>query len=460
MSISFSLNLHRDFYIGVIILFTLQQLQSGLITPESLGPQKRFKLAQGLTEFPRELFDLAEHIELLDLGGNQLSDLPEDFHRFKHLKILFLTDNAFEHIPKVLAQCEKLEMIAFKSNRVKTVAEDCLPLSTNWLILTNNQVEVLPNSIGQLKKLRKLALAGNRLTSLPQSMANCEALELVRLSANQLTAIPDWLLSLPKLAWLGFSGNPVCNTPNNIEASIPQVALDSVVLNHQIGEGASGIIHHAKWKSSADHQQSIAVKIFKGAVTSDGYPQDEIQCCLKTGEHPNLIRVLSHINDSDKLGLVMELISPDYKNLGLPPSLKSCTRDTFEPETVLTSTDVLTITHQMAHTLSHMHQKGVSHGDIYAHNTMYDSDNNILFGDFGAATNLDGLCVEQRTKMQLIEVRAFGCFMDDLLSLVEKKDGVFVALSQLSGRAMDEELSSRADFMQLLDELNKLNNRA
>ena len=440
-------------------MFTLQQLQSGLITPESLGPQKRFKLAQGLTEFPRELFDLAEYIEVLDLGGNQLSDLPDDFHRFKNLKILFLTDNVFEHIPSVLAQCEKLEMIAFKSNRVKTVAQGCLPLSTSWLILTNNQIEILPDSMGQLTKLRKLALAGNCLTSLPDSMANCNELELVRLSANQLTAIPDWLLSLPKLAWLGFSGNPVCKTSSNIEASIPQVTLDSVVLNHQIGEGASGFIYHADWQGvENDGDPSIAVKVFKGSVTSDGYPKDEIQCCLKTGEHPNLIRVLSHIDDSDKLGLVMELIPSDYQNLGLPPSLKSCTRDTFEPNTVLTSQDVFEITHQMADILLHLHQQGVSHGDIYAHNTMYDSHNNVLFGDFGAATNLDSLSVEQRTQMQLIEVRAFGCFMEDLLSLVEKKDTLFESLTIISRSAMTEELAARSDFIYLVCELNKLKN--
>lgn len=442
-------------------MFTLQQLQSGLITPESLGPQKRFKLAQGLTEFPRELFDLAEYIEVLDLGGNQLSDLPDDFHRFKNLKILFLTDNIFEHVPKVLAQCTKLEMIAFKSNKVKTLEEGCLPLSTNWLILTNNQIETLPSSIGQLTKLRKLALAGNHLTSLPESMANCIELELVRLSANQLTIIPNWLLDLPKLAWLGFSGNPVCDTKNVIDVSIPQVSLNSIRLNHQIGEGASGIIYHADWVSSEIHgEQSIAVKVFKGEVTSDGYPRDEIECCLKTGEHPNLIRVLSHVNDSDQLGLVMELISSDYKNLGLPPSLKSCTRDTFEPDTVLTSSDVLKITHQMADILLHMHQQGISHGDIYAHNTMHDAENNILFGDFGAATNLDRLSVEQRTKMQLIEVRGFGCFMDDLLTLVEKKDTLSGVLTNISRCAMDEMLEKRLGFSYLVNELNTLKNMA
>jgi Leucine-rich repeat (LRR) protein len=144
--------------------------------PEGFAESKRIQIAQRLTEFPRELFSIADQLEILDLGGNQLSDLPDDFDRFKNLRILFLTDNKFEHIPTVLAKCENLEIIAFKSNRVKIIEEDCLPLSTRWLILTNNQIKSLPNSMGQLTRLKKLALAGNRLLSLPSSMASCKEL--------------------------------------------------------------------------------------------------------------------------------------------------------------------------------------------------------------------------------------------------------------------------------------------
>lgn len=436
----------------------LDALKTDVIAADVLN-SKRVKISQGLNEFPRELFSLADHLEILDLGGNQLSDLPDDFHRFKNLKILFLTDNLFTHIPSVLAQCKTLEMIAFKSNQVKTVAENCLPLSTNWLILTNNQIETLPDSMGQLSQLRKLALAGNQLTSLPDTMANCRGLELVRLSANQLTRVPDWLLELPKLSWLGFSGNPVCESSSSPTTQIPQVRFNAVRLNHQIGEGASGVIHHASWVKedhSAEVTSPIAVKVFKGSVTSDGYPQDEIQCCLKAGEHPNLIKVLSHIDDSEQLGLVMELISTNFENLGLPPSLASCTRDTFEAHRAFHSNDVLMIVRQMADTLSHMHQQEVSHGDIYAHNTMIDSNANILFGDFGAATNLDALSAEQKQKMQLIEVRAFGCFLDDLLGLVEVQDSLFTSLANIRDSVMSENIVVRPDFSQVCSQLFEL----
>ncbi len=441
-------------------MFTLQQLQTGAITSEVLGPEKRLKLTQNLTEFPRELFDLAEDIEILDLGGNQLSDLPDDFGRFKNLKTLFLTDNQFEHIPAVLSQCEKLEIVAFKSNNVSTFAENCLPKSVFWLILTNNKIEQLPESIGDLTKLRKLALAGNRLTALPDSMAACRALELVRLSANQLTEVPDWLLELPKLSWLGFSGNPVSFTPDLKTSQMPKIDLNSVQLNEPIGEGASGIIYHADWfnkeSSGAINQQAMAVKIFKGSVTSDGYPQDEIQCCLKVGAHPNLIKPLSHIEYEHELGLAMELIPSDFKNLGLPPSLQSCTRDTFEVGTTFEESDVLNIGLQMADTLQHIHRQAVSHGDIYAHNMMVNSDRTILFGDFGAATHLASLSAQQKQSMQCIEVRAFGCLLEDLLLLVNKKTSLFSLLLELSRECMRDSVLTRPSFQTIAARLSKI----
>ena len=435
-------------------MFTLQQLQSGEITPELLGSEKRFKLSQGLTEFPLELFAFAEQIEILDLGGNELSDLPDDFYRFSNLKILFLTDNVFEHVPEVLAQCEKLEMIAFKSNRVKTVAENSLPRSTRWLILTNNQIESLPHSMGELTQLRKLALAGNQLSSLPASMENCRELELVRLAANQLATLPEWLLSLPKLAWLGFSGNPVCGMADLSRCDLPRVDLANFQLNQPLGEGASGVIYHAHITDAVEHNE-VAVKLFKGSITSDGYPQDEMQCCIQSGEHPNLIRVLSYITQADQLGLVMELIPSKFSNLGLPPSLQSCTRDTFAQGMQFTSDRILKIAKHMANTLLHLHDRNISHGDIYAHNIMVTDDAQVLFGDFGAASDLNNLTRLQRQQMQAIEVRAFAYLLDDLLALA-KHDGLHAQLLSICQMGLNRQLSLGSTFATIARQLDEL----
>lgn len=70
------------------MITTLEQLHAGL----PAGTQ-RLKLACGLTEFPRDIFDLADTLEVLDLSGNALSSLPEDLPRLSKLRIIFCSDN-------------------------------------------------------------------------------------------------------------------------------------------------------------------------------------------------------------------------------------------------------------------------------------------------------------------------------------------------------------------------------
>jgi len=432
---------------------TLAQLKAG-----QLQGITRLQLVENLTEFPREIFDLADTLEILDLSNNQLSSLPEDLHRLTHLKILFASNNRFETLPEVLGQCPKLEMIGFKANQIRTVPAASLPEQTRWLILTDNQITTLPERMGQLQRLQKLALAGNRLTALPASMAQCRNLELVRLSANQLQALPSWLLQLPKLTWLAFAGNPFSHTlvdPHADVASVLNVTLADIELGKKLGEGASGIIYQGRWLNpamvAATGSEHIAVKLFKGEVTSDGYPADELDCCLTTGDHPNLIKVLAHISQKDQLGLVMALIPAGFTNLGLPPSLDTCTRDTFKPGTQFSLEQVATIAHQLADTLAHMHAKQVSHGDVYAHNMMVNQQMNLLFGDFGAASNLGNLSTLEQLAMEAIEVRALGCLIEDLLAYVDESVNAehYAQLSAIKAACMQSDVALRPRLVEV-----------
>ncbi|QTH07728.1 leucine-rich repeat domain-containing protein, partial [Vibrio fluvialis] len=93
-------------------------------------------------------------------------------------------------------------MMGFKSNQIVDVPAESLPAKLRELILTDNCIQALPESIGQCSDLQKLILAGNQLTNLPDSLARYHRLELARIAANQLKAPPAWLISLPRLLWL------------------------------------------------------------------------------------------------------------------------------------------------------------------------------------------------------------------------------------------------------------------
>ncbi|MEZ8819662.1 leucine-rich repeat-containing protein kinase family protein [Vibrio sp. 10N.222.54.A1] len=398
-------------------MHTLEQLKSG-----QLKGIKRLKLSEDLTEFPLEIIELADSLEILDLSGNQLSDLPAELSKLTNLRIIFASNNLFTHLPDVLGSLPKLEMVGFKTNQIKTVSEQSLPTQLRWLILTDNEIEALPSSLGERPRLQKLALAGNKIRVLPESMENLSNLELVRLSANQLTEFPEFLIKLPKLAWLAFAGNPFCKHPSSLD-SVPAVSSQSYSLNQVLGQGASGVISHASWlNSDFDFPQEVAVKVFKGEVTSDGYPHDELEACLQAGHHNNLVKSIAQVEEQDYLALVMELIPNSYYNLGLPPTLETCTRDTFPEGFELSIAQINSITEQMIDVFEHLHANKVSHGDLYAHNTLVNEQGQMIFGDFGAATIYGYLTEEHQQGIRRIEARALKYFIEDLLTICAKQD--------------------------------------
>jgi hypothetical protein len=415
---------------------TLTLLRAG-----KLNGITRLDLSCGLTAFPPEIFDLADSLETLNLTGNRLSGLPDDLPRLKKLRILFCSDNEFRHVPPVLADCPELSMVAFKSNRIEEVS--ALPASLRWLILTDNRIRELPASIGACLPLQKLMLSGNRLERLPDEMAACGNLELVRLAANRLRSLPDWLLALPRLAWLAIAGNPLCREPR---VAADPVGWADLRLEETLGEGASGVIHRAVHAAHGP----VAVKLFKGAMTSDGLPASERTACLAAGKHPNLIAVLGAIEDhpAGSPGLVMELLGPEFIPLAGPPDLATCSRDVYPPGSRFALPVVLKIARGMAAAGAALHAKGLLHGDLYAHNILRTADGDCRLGDFGAASFYppdDG-------RFEKIEVLAFGRLLEELLARCEGGEAS-TALHQLAARCLSATAGERPRFEEIAGEL-------
>ena len=420
---------------------TLSLLRAGKLTGA-----KRLDLSCGLTEFPREIFELAESLEILNLSGNHLSDLPGDLARLSELKILFCSNNDFRHLPPVIGQCPQLEMVGFKSNQIAKVPADALPPQLRWLILTDNRIEGLPTSIGRCHRLQKLMLAGNRLATLPDEMAGCHALELLRLSANRLNSLPEWLFELPRLSWLAFSGNPLSPSPDH-SGSMGGIAWDELEIHEVLGEGASGTIHRGTWGL-----RPVAVKIFKGAMTSDGLPADEMSACLLAGAHPHLIAILGAVrgHPAGAEGLVMEFIPEDFSSLAAPPSWDSCTRDVYRDDLRFSRIALLRIAKSMAKVGRYLHEAGILHGDFYAHNMLVDPAGGSYLGDFGAASfHPPGIPAQ---KLERLEVRAFGCLLEEL---AERCEGDAIDLHDLARSCLNSQPSARplfADIARALEE--------
>ena len=393
-------------------MHTLDQLASG-----ALAGARQVRLTHlGLTTFPRELFALADTLELLDLSGNQLHELPHDLPRLHRLRILFASQNPFTELPAVLGRMPQLNMVGFKACRITSVPAESLPSRLRWLILTDNAIAQLPDALGQRPRLQKLMLSCNQLDALPASLAHSPQLELLRLAGNRFQAMPAALHPLPRLAWPALAGNPLtAHDEARSAASAAPLNWHDLVLGAPLGQGASGQVVETRHALSGE---ALAVKVFHAQATSDGTPQSELAAGLAAGQHPHLLTPLAPVtgHPEGRLAMALPLLPPTLRPLAGPPSLESCTRDVYG-DAPFAPGPALRLLAGVASAVAHLHAHGVVHGDLYAHNILWrESDGHALLSDLGAAMLTQPLTAAEALQLQRVEMRALGILIAEILA--------------------------------------------
>lgn len=450
----------------------LSRLQRGELAAE-LANARRLDLRPRpgqprLAALPPAVFELADTLEELDLSGNALTNLPAELPRLHRLKVLFASDNPFEALPPVLGDCEALELVGFKACRIERVESAALPPLLRWLILTGNRLRELPAALGRRQQLQKLMLAGNALADLPD-LSGCRRLELVRLAANRLQHLPHALLELPRLAWLALAGNPglagagVGGLPReSLDATLRRIDAAALQTGAVLGRGASGVIRQALWHKPGQVAEPVAVKQFHAAMTSDGSPQDERAAWISAAGGPGQIDLHGVVDGGDHHGaLVMALLPVAFRPLAGPPSLSSCTRDVYADDQCLPAQAVGSLTRQVVAAVAHLHgcqrNLGVMHGDLYAHNLLWNGDAaapQVFLSDFGAATAYDRSAPAAAT-LERLEVRAFGILLGELLERLDEATaaGDVADLVELREACQSEASASRPSFAEIRDVL-------
>lgn len=365
-----------------------------------------------------------ENITKLNLFDCGLSHLPRSLpSALPNLSILFCSKNNFEHVPAIIGDCSKLQMVAFKSNRITSIDPEALRPQMRWLILTDNEITSLPSSIGKCTILQKLMLSGNKLTDLPAEIGQCKNLELVRLSSNQLHAPPMTLLQLPNLAWVALSDNPFLqehieriNASQTSLSLFEQDHLDDSNLGEVLGSGASGVTRKYKVESN-----EVAVKEFASTITSDGNPEEERRIC-KLISGLNCLGMVKMLGQTKKGSIVMELLK-NFEVFAGSPSFASCSRDVYSDDAKISKKQAIAMVSKLFETLRILHQNGICHGDFYGHNILIsqEDETNVKLSDFGAA-----FCYEKKSDygqlIETIEIRAYGHLVKEVSSLLSRNE--------------------------------------
>ncbi len=410
----------------------------------SYDPTLKKFTARGASSFPAEAFEYASELEMLDVSGT-LSALPIGMSRFKKLRVAFFSNSNFTEVPLQLSKCRSLQMLGMRSCKITEWSDNALPESIRGITLTDNQLAAVPASVGRLVNLQKLMLSGNKLRELPREMLRCSDLEVLRIAANNFVYEPSWLADLPSLAWYSDAGNLFCRDVVAALDDLPEISWHDLTATVQIGKSANNVI----FRASLPDGREVAVKTYGGHLSTDGLVADEIQASVAAGLHPNLISAIATVTDTPehKPAIVLPLVPTEFSQLGLPPNFKTLTRDVFAKGKRFSMPSILATLSGAAAALAHLHDNGVMHGDLYAHNILANDSGAPYVGDFGAASLYQPETAPWR---EAIDVCAFGNLMDDLLSHSDDpRSAQFAALFDLQQSCVHPEATRRPTFAEL-----------
>jgi hypothetical protein len=407
---------------------TPPQTLTALLAGELQGATTLDLRGCGLQALPSEVLSLADTLQSLDVSGNALDALPDGLALCTRLHTLFASNNRYTQLPPVLGKLPQLDTLGFKANQIVEVPARSLSPTLRWLILTDNRIVELPSTLADCGRMQKLMLAGNRLTRLPPGLGRLQRLELLRLSANHFEraadALPDELLALPRLAWLAHAGNPFSlNLEQRARAvsAAPPISWRELHLQALLGEGASGHIHAARWQPPQGPALDVAVKLFKGSVTSDGLPQSEMAAMQAAGAHAGLLGALGVLagHPEGRQGLVLPRLASHWVPLAGPPSMASCSRDVYPEGWHLKPGHAAAIARTATDALDHLHARGLTHGDVYGHNLLVDGRGGAVLSDFGAASFLPLDDTGLSKALRVLDRRALQVLCDELATALE-----------------------------------------
>ena len=183
--------------------------------------------SQDLTVFPAHVLD-NHGLTQLFLDYNDLEQLPQHIGTsLPNLEIFSAIGNNLTSLPDTFGNMVKLKEIYLNENRLVKLSDTiCCLKCLEKLQLTGNQLEYLPEKFGEIQSLTSFTADENILQKLPKTFGLLENLEELELSCNCLSVIMDGFGMLRSLKVLNLSSNKLTVLPESF-GNLPNIqALD------------------------------------------------------------------------------------------------------------------------------------------------------------------------------------------------------------------------------------------
>lgn len=160
-----------------------------------------------------ELFELTD-LNFLRISQTSLQLLdPKISQLSSKLTSLVLHQNGLTALPDTIGDLVNLKLLDVAENKLPSLNDAVCKLSgLLTLNISQNELETLPNVSG-LTNLHDLMLTGNKLRELPEGIGSLEHLATIQADHNQICALPEDLHEVKMLKSFHLSDNLLASLP-------------------------------------------------------------------------------------------------------------------------------------------------------------------------------------------------------------------------------------------------------
>ncbi|MEI6747121.1 MAG: leucine-rich repeat domain-containing protein, partial [Methylococcaceae bacterium] len=155
------------------------------------------------------------------------------------------------NLSSFIGQLAKLEQLILENNRLKELPNSLSKLSKlEWLKLGNNRLLTIPEVIGRISNLKVLCCEGNQIREVPEYICRLPNLVILNLDYNQIETLPDFT-KLEKLRSLDVSNNKLTEIPESLIRSLDWLTISDNYLSKEFVEFIKKLTeaHHAPYKN-------------------------------------------------------------------------------------------------------------------------------------------------------------------------------------------------------------------
>ncbi len=172
----------------------------------------------GITKIPEEILACMD-IRKLDLARNKFEVFPKELETFEHLRTLDLSENPFEEIGPHIEKLYTLKRLILKYSNLHDLPKEMSALKYLEELNLNysNNLEILPNVLGEIQDLRKLSLSGCRNLKSLDGIGRLKKLEELNLRGSNVNDLPDSIGELSELKTLYIDETTITRLPESFE---------------------------------------------------------------------------------------------------------------------------------------------------------------------------------------------------------------------------------------------------